>query len=465
MWPRKKFLLTIHLFFTAFVFAQGKGEIDSSAIASPLQHYLSEYAFDVTSDEKAWQNELPGLHAAFGSADELYFRTEVPRLKTEDLTWQATGWKGERLNVPIIVWSKDSIEQIRFQIHDLKTNNGKVLKTENIELNKVCYVLSNYPYNAANTDCGGGPTNKAYLMPDRFEKFDRFDLRANTVRPVWVSLNIPRDAAAGTYTGTVKVNSSKGMVVLNVKISVQEESLPKPHDWKFRLDLWQNPWVIADYFHVKPWSDEHKVLLKKHLKLYAEAGGTYITTYGVHSPWGGNEYYIEGGMIEWIKRRDGSWKFDYSIFDQYVEIAMSVGIDKAITIYTPLPWGERFRYMDEPTGNFIYERWLPTSDTFITNWNVFLTDLKKHLEQKGWFNKTYLGVNENEMRQTLSAISVIRNHSKLWKITYAGDWHKELDTLLDDYSSVSPKEPAVDEVKNRLSHHQYFYILYMLYTP
>jgi hypothetical protein len=66
---------------------------------------------------------------------------------------------------------------------------------------------------------------------------------------------------------------------------VQNQSLPKPHDWTFRLDLWQNPWVIAEYYKVKPWSDEHKQLLKKHMKLYADAGGKFITTYCVHSPW------------------------------------------------------------------------------------------------------------------------------------------------------------------------------------
>jgi len=40
-------------------------------------------------------------------------------------------------------------------------------------------------------------------------------------------------------------------------------------------------------------------------------------------------------MIESIKQKNGAWKFDYKIFDEYVELAMSVGLDKAITVYTP----------------------------------------------------------------------------------------------------------------------------------
>src|ERR1043165_1047460 len=109
---------------------------------------------------------------------------------------------------------------------------------------------------------------------------------------------------------------------------------------------------------------------------------------------------IEGNMIEWIKKKNGSWKFDYNIFDQYVQLAMDAGIDKAITIYTPVPWGNRFRYMDEATGNYIYAIWEPGSNDFKNVWNAFLTDLQKHLQQKGWLDKTYLGINENTMEQT-----------------------------------------------------------------
>jgi len=43
----------------------------------------------------------------------------------------------------------------------------------------------------------------------------------------------------------------------------------------------------------------------------------------------------------------------------------------------------------------------------------------------------------------------VKSHSKDWKITYAGDWHPELDKLLDDYSCVFNKEPSVSEVKKR----------------
>ncbi len=441
----------VNFLFVSVVLSQKyKGEIDSTKLPSIAPaHYQPEYDLDQSSDPEVWMKEKPGLHAAFGSEEELYFRTEVPSIKNETATWEATGWKGERLYTQIVVWSPDTLQQVRFKVADLKNENGKMLTKENIQLNKVCYVLANYPYGSNEAVCGETPYKNAFLMPDRFETFDRFDVPGKTVRPVWLSVNIPGNTQAGTYTGIIEVITSNQQTKLNVSIKVQNQTLPKPHDWQYRLDLWQNPWVIADYYHVKPWGPEHIALLKKHLQLYADAGGTYITTYGVHSPWGDNEYAIEGGMIDWIKRKNGSWKFDYAVFDKYVELCMSMGIDKAITIYTPLPWGERFFFTDEATGNRIQEQWLPASDTYKNNWNVFLTDLKAHLEKKGWFNKTYLGINENAMEQTLAAIDVIKAHSKDWKITYAGNWHKELDTLLNDYCFLYDNEASVDEVKAR----------------
>lgn len=412
-------------------------------------HYQQEYTFDATTNPEAWRAQKPGLHVSFGSTDALYLRSEVPELDKASTSLSATAWKGERVNAQILVWSPDTLQQVRVKLNDLRKSNGKLISKNNTQLNLVRYVASNYPYGAKDAVCGDSPYESLFLMPDRFEKFERFDLPGNTVRPIWVSWDIPQGTEAGIYQGTIEIKSETHQQTLQVQLKVQNQVLPKPKDWKHRLDLWQNPWVVAWENNVEPWSDDHKLLLKNHLRLYADAGGTFITTYAVHSPWSDNSYMIEGGMIEWIKQKSGKWKFDYSIFDQYVQLAMSVGIDEAITLYTPVPWGFRFRYLDEATGNYKHETWPPDSKIFKEIWNVFLTDLKKHLEKKGWFGKTYLGINENAMDQTLAAIRVIREHSPNWKITYAGDWHKELEDLLDDYCFLYGKESDVEVVKSR----------------
>ena len=424
------------------------GQIDPKKVPLPSQHYASEFTFDAPSNPELWKKDKRGLNVSFAPTSELFLRSEVPAV-TPALSWEETGWQGERLNTQFLVWSPDTVNQIHFSMSDLKDDSGHTISREHVSLNLVRYVLSNFPYGAEKTSCDAAATDTAYLMPDRFEAFERFDLPGRSVRPVWMSINIPREISAGIYSGTINVNSEKEQKVLTVKIKVQSQALPAPHDWKFRLDLWQNPSAVAEYFQIEPWSPEHIAFLRKHLKLYADAGGTYITTYAVHSPWTDNSYHLEGGMIEWIIKSNGEWKFDYSVFDLYVLLAMEMGIDRAITIYTPVPWGFRFRIKDEATDNYICKEWPPESDEFKKNWKIFLDDLRKHLEQKGWFQKTYLGINENPLNITLATIKVIKDHSKDWKITYAGDWHVELTSLLDDYSPIIGKEPNPKELSER----------------
>ena len=442
--------ITVLFFYVTASTQPYKGEIkDSTKVPVSYPHYESEYTFDVCTNPSLWQSQTRELNASFVTTDKKYFRTEVPEIE-KSVTWEVTGWKGERVNAQILVWSVDTLNQVRVEVSDLKNSAGKSISNNNIQLDKVCYVMSNYPYNAKGFDCGPSPYKSAFLMPDRFETFNRFDVPGKTVRPVWLAANIPANAEAGMYTGTVIIKAAdKKAVVMNIRLNVQKQILPSPRNWHHRLDLWQNPWVLSQYYHVKPWGDEHKSMLKKHLQLYADAGGTFITTYGVHSPWADNQYVLEEAMIEWIKQKDGAWKFDYSIFDQYVELAMSVGIDEAITIYTPIPWGNRFRYINEETGKHEYQSWTPETEVFKSVWNVFLNDLKKHLTQKGWLNKTYIGINENPMEQTLAAVKVVKQNWPGWKITYAGDWHKELDTLLDDYCYLYGKESTVEKAKER----------------
>ena len=303
----KKFVLIICLLHVVFAFGQTyKGQVDFSKIPNPALHYQPEYTLDTTLNTTAWTAQSKGMHVSFATTDELFFRSEVPELEKESLTWETKGWKGERLNAQILVWSADTINQVRFILNDLKDDKGRLIRKENFRVNMVRYVISNYPYGAKDATCDVSPYKNLYLMPDRFESFDRFDVPGKTVRPVWLYVDIPAGTDAGVYTGAIEVKSENSSTTLNMTIHVQNQTLPKPGDWKHRLDLWQNPWVVAWENNIEPWSEAHKSLLKKHLQLYADAGGTYITTYAVHSPWADNSYMVEGGMIAWTKKANGS---------------------------------------------------------------------------------------------------------------------------------------------------------------
>ena len=155
------------LFFSkCFLHAQ-PGKIDSSLINRPLFHYQPEYTFDTPVDAVAWKNQRSGLHIAFGSTDETYFRSEVPAMANETTSFAATGWKGERINAMLLVWSPDTIGQVRFIVNDLKNAKGNVLGKNNLQLGMVRYVLSNYPFDANDVTCGEAVSYTHLTLPTK----------------------------------------------------------------------------------------------------------------------------------------------------------------------------------------------------------------------------------------------------------------------------------------------------------
>src|SRR5574341_845141 len=129
------------------------GQLDSSAVPKVHPHYQEEHAFDITLDSLRWRDQNPGLHVSFSSTDRQYFRSEVPDVDSERLSWEMVGWRGERLNALILVWSPDTLNQVRFDLSGLVDAKGNSISKSNLRLSKVQYVISNYPAVAPDITC------------------------------------------------------------------------------------------------------------------------------------------------------------------------------------------------------------------------------------------------------------------------------------------------------------------------
>jgi hypothetical protein len=99
------------------------GEIDISNVPFTKQHYEPEYTFDTIVNPNEWLNEKAGLNVSWGSTDTRYFRREVPHIDKGINSIEATLWKGERFNATILVWSPDTLRQVRFILSNLINDN------------------------------------------------------------------------------------------------------------------------------------------------------------------------------------------------------------------------------------------------------------------------------------------------------------------------------------------------------
>ena len=103
---------------------------------------------------------------------------------------------------------------------------------------------------------------------------------------------------------------------LQIEVDVLNRTLPAPKDWAFHLDLWQNPYSVARYYQVPLWSKEHFDAMRPIMKMLANAGQRAITTSIMHKPWAGQTEDHFDSMITRIKKIDGTWAYDYAVFDK-----------------------------------------------------------------------------------------------------------------------------------------------------
>jgi Domain of unknown function (DUF4091) len=437
----------------SFVAARASSQ-ETGADARPtgppvLRHPAYELDDGQASDPAEWASVEPGLHVSFASKDSGYARHAVPRVSPAR-EHSATAWRGERVNVLALAWASENVAQVRAVPGPLRSDKGAVIPAENVRVRFVRYVASDHAFASLETGCDESKASPIWLVPDLLDPLPRMDLEARTTRPLWVSVDVPPDAQPGRYAGQLKVaGTGGGAIPLRVNVEVQAPVLPEPARWSFRLDLWQNPWAVAHHHGLQPWSRPHLDVLRPHLRMLASAGAKFVTTYVCHSPWKDDTYVADGTMVEWIRKPDGTWAFDYSILDTYVELAGECGLKDSITCYTMVPWKNRVRYLDAVTGDYAWQEWPPRSEDFKAFWGSFLADLRRHLVQKGWFGRSYMGINENELEDSLASIRVLEQDSAQWKVTYAGGWHPELDDLIDDYCVIIDGSLSPDDVRRR----------------
>ncbi len=436
-------------FVAARALPQERGADARPAGVPVLHHPADELDDSQAADPAEWAAVEPGLHVSFASKDSCYLRHAVPGIAPVR-EHSETAWRGERVNVLALAWAGENVGQVRPVPGPLRSDKGAVISAENLRVRFVRYVASDHAFASLDTGCEESGASQIWLLPDLLDPLPRMDLEARTTRPLWISIDVPPDAEPGLYSGELKVAwQGGGATPLRLKLEVQHPVVPVPARWRFRLDLWQNPWAVAHHHGVEPWSGAHLALLRPHLTMLASAGAKFATTYVCHSPWKDDTYVADSTMVEWVRRPDGTWAFDYSILDKYVELAGECGLRDAITCYTMVPWKNRVRYLDEATGDYSWQEWPPQSEEFRTFWQSFLSDLRRHLVERGWFGRSYMGINENELEDSLASIRTLKRDSAEWKVTYAGRWHPELDGLLDDYCVIIDQSMSPDEVRQR----------------
>ena len=398
---------------------------------------------EVTTD---WSAVPSGLQASIGSIDNLYMQHEVPEV-TKSTNWNGSSWKGERMSAQLILWSKDSVSTVEFKLSDFKTASGETISANNTQTRFVRYVLTD--------EFAGGcgkrnPEDFAVsLSPDALDNVECINIEAETTRPVWITIDVPSDAVAGAYTANLELfakGKKKGTFTLN--LNVIDKTLPNYTEWAFHLDLWQNPYSVARTEGVELWSDAHWAALKAPMQMLASAGQKVITTTLNKRPWNGQTEDPFDTMIEWKKKKDGTWEYDYTVFDNWVEFMMGLGITKQINCYSMVPWGNILFYFDEETNQEVKVSAAPGTKEYAELWKPFLVDFMVHLTSKGWENKTLIAMDERSPTEMKAMLALLKETAPSLGVALA-DNHKSYKLYPDQLVDLCVAHGATVDPEDR----------------
>ena len=393
-----------------------------SGIAEDVKKYpiddYDEPRVGTTPSTSEWNKIADGLHASWASRDVQHELHKVPQLK-ETADAEITAWKGERANLEAVLFSK--------------SDQGKLSVRMTEAWGKARFL--NYVITDDYKACGNHDFSLVqWLAPDVIDQDKPHAVPAMETRPVWVSLEVPRDIATGQHQLALEVVNEANEVVktLNLTVNVDAHQLPEVANQKFHLDLWQQPYAVSRYYEVDRWSDEHVAALRPYLEALGKAGQKVVSTIMFYEPWGEQTHDKFSPMVQTTKKSDGTWAFDYTIFDKYVELCAEYGITEQINCYSMVPWDMSFRYFDENQGKEVDLKTTTSSNDYKNLWNSFLAAFKAHLQEKGWFEKTCIAMDERGESAMLDAYNIAKTHG--FKMALAGNFHGNLNDKLYDLS-------------------------------
>ena len=327
----------------------------------------------------------------------------------------------------VVVGGKKPIRGLRAEASDLTLKGGKgQIPKSGIE---VRYALPLAPYGV-----GDNPSLRYRNM--RAERFDGllesppaevpvYDVHLRrhnapgpasihgAVLPVWITINVPKDVAAGDYVGTLTVRA-EGMKAVEVPIDLKvcPWRLPEPRDYVTFVDFVPSPESTALKYKVPHYSDAHFALMERTFRQLAKVGNKVLYLEMVARTNYGNSQ----SLVRWIRKPDGSYDYDFSVFYRYLEMGLKHLSPRYVVLYLSdfgtgsVTWGgehakrKGIEYWDQvtvteldPETRKAKKGWLvgpgywdeAAAEAF---WKPVLIEVRRKLKEKGVLEKTLFGM-------------------------------------------------------------------------
>ncbi|AQQ71119.1 hypothetical protein SMSP2_01484 [Limihaloglobus sulfuriphilus] len=235
--------------------------------------------------------------------------------------------RNSRLAMQFVIISERNIDS-KLTVNEVKTDQGELFNGS-FDIYSVILVPVEANSNSNGTQAGKpaqGP-NKVYLAREApFEVFEpAFEQRNITLNKdqksvLLIDAAIPADCKPGIYRGRVIISSSQQEAAsCGFSFRVHKAVMPESYALKTSHWLTVEPENLTRNTPPESWSQEHWQLIKNSAqKLYdfGDRNVTFPTIYG------------QKPVIQTFVDAEGRYSFDYSMFDKWMELFLSIGYEK-----------------------------------------------------------------------------------------------------------------------------------------
>lgn len=397
------------------------------------------------------------LRGGIGSTNRHYYQEDYEEvISMTNKSYSGIAWKGDVVSSEIILATEEAkVTNINISSSDFINEYNDIISSENVDVIFMKYVSAHI---GRGTEWGKIPDKDIprIMVPDVLDTFKVTDINENMIQPIWININIPKNANVGIYNGTISITGDFIGEDLNFSYNIEVLDILQPEvkESTFYLDLWQYPFSIARYYDVIPFSEEHFHILEPHLKPYKDAGGKAITATIVEDPWNHQTYDGYPSMVKWSRLVNGEFIFNYSIFDKWVNFNLKIGINDRINCFSIVPWENRIMFYDENEKRVIEEKIEPGSNRWIEIWKPFIKDFVEHLDLKGWFDITYIAMDERPMDTMIPVLELLEQiknkNGKTLKVSGAMDYNALDNNILDKVHDISINLGHIDHNDKKL---------------
>jgi len=151
------------------------------------------------------------------------------------------------------------------------------------------------------------------------------------VAPLWITVSVPKTAAPGLYTGEVRLVAAEGKATtVPVEVTVVGWTAPDTQDFRTWVDLVESPDTLAEHYKTPLWSDDHWRMIGDSFRLIGDAGSRMVYVPLIAQTNLGHEQ----SMVRWIRKADGSYDHDFTVFDRYLDTAArEMGRPKIVVLW------------------------------------------------------------------------------------------------------------------------------------